>query len=139
MCHVLPAALHDPKFHAAGSWVGVLGMPSMPGYTSPSFKQHREVGSRMRQVLQKSPRLITPASKGERSKLHCVTGLVCRHRRCSWLQEAMALAQLLPTLIVLFDSGNTQAVSSTLLCSLANPYPKSMSTQVQHSYRDCNV
>lgn len=113
-----------------GPWVGVLRMLSVPGLRFSLLQTARGKGEQDETRIAQIPQLITAASKGERSKLQCVTGLV------SWLQESTALAQLLPTL---FDPGNTQAASNTSFCSLANPYPKSISTQVHHSCHDCNV
>lgn len=103
--HLLPAGLHDdPKLRAwslgGGSGGAFSLLPPSP-FSLLQTAQGR--GSRVRQVWHKSPRLIAAAAKGERSTLQCVKGLV------PWLQESMALAQLLPTLTALFDPGNMQA------------------------------
>lgn len=136
-CHLLPAGWRDPKLHAAAPRVEVLGMLSLPGVhlSLPQTAQGRgEQGEISMAQIPQAHHTSEQAGEDRAPACHRVD---VQHRgtvTVLYKPSTMALAQLLPTLTVVFDSGNTQAASNTLLCSLANLHPESMSTQVRQSY-----
>lgn len=109
--HLLPAGLRDPKLRAWSLGGGSGGAIYAWGTLLPPPASTGK-GEQGETSMARIPRLITAAAKGERSTLQCVTGLV------SWLQESMALAQLLPTLTALFDPGNMQHAGEQCLTLL---------------------